>query len=62
MLGHLAGRPAQKTSKFARVGREHRGRLSLGEELEAVGVGVQPVGVDEERRLDSPGHRAGELE
>jgi len=37
---------AQQTRKLPRMGREHRCRLPLGEQLELSSVGVESVGVE----------------
>ena len=43
------------------MGREHGGRSALPQPLELPRVGVEAVGVDQQRRRDSARHRPGEL-
>ena len=48
---HLLGPTLEQPAELALVRREHGRRLALPEQLEPPGVGVQAVGVDQQRRL-----------
>ena len=58
---HLPGLHLQQTSQLRLVRGQDRRRLALAEQLEPARVGVQAVGVHQQRRLDRHGDGAREL-